>query len=135
MIKRLLLVGAATVSLMASSQALAQVNQYPPEYGYTGQGYRARVGTLSVTGVSASFAAVGPAPINVELTGTWAGTCTLKRRLPGESTYKALTINGNPWGVYTTNVSEQAWAEGEGGTLFLLDCTLTSGTVSWRISQ
>lgn len=99
-----------------------------------------------VTPLSGSLAATGDTsttpytpqagrPINVQLTGTWVGTVTLKRQLPGQTTYSAITVNGSAFVTWTANVNEQAWVETESGATFILDFTRTSGTVTYRISQ
>lgn len=94
-------------------------------------------GTLAATGDTSAtpFQPAAGRPFNLELTGTWAGTAVLKRKLAGESTFKALTVGGSAWGSYTGNVSEQAWEESEAGAQFMIDWTRTSGSLVYRISQ
>lgn len=94
-------------------------------------------GSLSATGDSSAtpFVANRHKPITLHLTGTWVGTVTVKRKLPGESAYAALTVNSTAWGVYTTNVNEQVWEESEYLASFIVDFSRTSGTVSYRFSQ
>lgn len=100
-------------------------------------GTRILTGSLAATGDTSAtpFLIDGRNPLNLELTGTWVGTAILKRKLPTESTFKALTINGSAWGSYTGNVSEQVWEETEVGTVFMIDWTRTSGTLTYRLSQ
>jgi hypothetical protein len=94
-------------------------------------------GSLAATGDTSAtpFYPAAGRPLNLELTGTWTGTVVLKRKLPSESTWKALTINGTAWGSWTANASEQAWQEGETGAAFELDFTRSSGTLNYRLSQ
>lgn len=103
----------------------------------TFSGLKVVSGSLSATGDTSStpFTAEPYKPINVHLSGTWAGTVALKRRLPGETGYSGLTVAGSDWAVYTSNVNEQAWEENERQAQFIIDFSRTSGTLVYRISQ
>lgn len=94
-------------------------------------------GTLSATGDTSAtpFTAVPGRAINLQFSGTWGGTVVLKRKLPGQASYSAITLGASAYGSYTTNINEPVWEEPEAGTLFILDFTRTSGTLGYRISQ
>jgi hypothetical protein len=40
-----------------------------------------------------------------------------------------------PWASFTGNANEVVWQEGEQGASFYLNIAVTSGTVSYRLSQ
>lgn len=128
---RRLLMGLVLAAVACAAPAAAQAPSW----------LRARsakvTGSLAATGDTSATPYYPDAgrPFNLELTGTWVGTVVLKRKLPTESTWKALSVGGAAWGAYTTNVSEQVWQEGETGAAFMLDFTRTSGTVAYRLSQ
>lgn len=94
-------------------------------------------GSLTATGTSEAtpFEALPGKPINLTLSGTWVGTAVLKCKRPGDTAYAALTLVGASYGSYTANVNEPVWEEPEGGCLFIVDWTRTSGTLSYRFGQ
>jgi hypothetical protein len=94
-----------------------------------------------LAGTSSTSAVLGPftpqlgRPIWVSLSGTWAGTVTVKRSVDAGATKLPLTIAGSPWAVFTGNALEQVAEDAESGALYYLDFTYTSGTLTYRVSQ
>jgi len=93
--------------------------------------------SLSSAGNTSAFPALAGRPINVSITGNSAGlSARLVRSFDSGSTWLPLTVAGQPYGVWTGNVSEQAWVETEANVRFRVEVTaITSGTATIRISQ
>lgn len=93
--------------------------------------------SLSSVGNTSAFAAVAGRPINVSITGTAVGlSARLVRSFDSGATWLPLTVAGQSYGVWTGNVSEQAWVETEAAVRFRVEVTaITSGTATIRISQ
>jgi hypothetical protein len=98
-------------------------------------------GPAVLSGQSSQAAVAGPflplrdVPIHLELGGEWSGVVTLQRSTDGGATRSGLTAGGLSWAVFTSNANEVVWQEGELGASLYLDIALTSGTVSYRLSQ
>ena len=102
----------------------------------------ARAGNpATLAGQATATALIGPflplrgEPIHLQLSGTWTGTVTLQRSTDGGATRQALTLGGQAWARFTTNVNEPVWEEGEAGATFYLDVVLASGAVNYLVSQ
>lgn len=92
------------------------------------------VSTTTVTD-SAAFTPQLGRPINLLLTGTWAGTVQLLRSLDGGTTKIALTyVDGSAKGSYTGNAQTPIANESEAGATYYLRFTLTSGSATGRLS-
>jgi len=95
---------------------------------------------FTAAGNSASWSPVAGRPINVTITGTATGlSVRLVRSFDNGSTWSPLTVNGQPWAVWTGNVSEQAWVETEAPATpikYRAEVTaIASGTATVRLSQ
>lgn len=94
--------------------------------------------TLAATGDTSAtpFAPVKDRPFNLRISGTWVGTAVLKRKLPGEASYAAVTAAGAAAGSYTANMNEAApVTPREDGELYIIDWTRTSGSLVYRFGQ
>ena len=95
----------------------------------------------ALAGQAAQAVVVGPfvplldAPIHLELGGVWSGQVALQRSSDGGTTRPGVTAGGMPWASFAGNVNEVIWQEGEQGVSLYLDIAVTSGTVSYRLSQ
>ena len=85
--------------------------------------------------VAGPFVPLRDAPIHLELGGEWSGQVTLQRSSDGGSTRSPVTAGGLPWATFTANANEVVWQEAEQGASLYLDIAVTSGTVSYRLSQ
>lgn len=90
-------------------------------------------GTFTSTTNSASFSPVAGKPFNITLTGTFSATVQLKRSFDNGSTWSALTVESTTLCSWTGNIST-SWVETEANVLYRLECTYSSGTVTYRIS-
>lgn len=92
-------------------------------------------GATSQSLVAGPFVPVPDAPVHLELRGEWSGQVVLQRSTDGGITRSAVTAGGMPWATFSANANEIVWQEGEQGASLYLDIVLTSGTVSYRVSQ
>lgn len=92
-------------------------------------------GVTAATGVVGPFAPLRDAPIHLQLSGTWVGTVSVQRSTDGGLTRQALTAAGQTWARFNGNANEVVWQEGEAGAAIYLDITMTSGTLTYRVSQ
>ncbi len=92
-------------------------------------------GNASADTLAGPFDPASNRPVYVQLSGTWEGAVTLKRSTDGGATLLPLTIAGGAWGVFSANVCEPVWEENEAGAALYLDIALTSGTLTYRVSQ
>lgn len=96
---------------------------------------------IPLTGQSAASEVVGPfvpaagRVIVVTLDGEWEGWVRLLRSTDGGLTKVPLRAGGLPWAEYSEPGTEQAWLETEEGASFYLDIALTSGSLTYRVSQ
>ncbi|WP_239806298.1 hypothetical protein [Croceicoccus hydrothermalis] len=92
-------------------------------------------GTADASGTVGPFLAQPAKAISIELSGEWAGSVRLLRSSDGGDTLSPLKAAGADWAVFNDNGVEQAWFETERDIGFYLQINLTSGTVSYRVSQ
>lgn len=92
-------------------------------------------GAASQSIVAGPFVPLRDAPIHLELGGVWSGQVALQRSTDGGTTRREVTAGGMPWARFAGNVNEVVWQEGEAGATLYLDITVSSGTVSYRLSQ
>lgn len=96
---------------------------------------------VALQGSTTTNATVGPFvpsvghPILLTVSGNWAGTVTVLRSSDGGATLLPLTLAGEPWASFTTNVNEAVAEEAGPGASYYLQITVTSGTVAYRVSQ
>lgn len=90
-------------------------------------------GSLSATGQSATFTPDLGRPIWVGLSGTWAGTVTLERRI-GSGAWRGVTLVGAPL-AWTSNINEPVFEETVEGAQYRLNFTRTSGTLDYEVRQ
>lgn len=92
-------------------------------------------GTATISGIVGPFLPVLGRPVMLALSGTWAGQVRLLRSADGGTTKLALTALGQAYGIYTANLCEPVWEEGEAGVRIYLDVTLASGLLTYRMGQ
>lgn len=94
-------------------------------------------GSFTATGQSAAFQPImrdrSWGQFNIELRGTFVATVTLERSLDGGANWVGVTMVGAP--VSWTAPCSEVWEENERGAQYRLNCTWTSGTVTYRLSQ
>lgn len=93
------------------------------------------VGEASASTLTGPFAATAGRVVTVSLDGEWQGTVRLLRSTDGGVSQSPLRVAGAAWAEYTSSGCEQAWSETEEGASFYLDIALTSGSVTYRVSQ
>ena len=57
------------------------------------------------------------------------------RSVDGGTTTSGLTAAGMRWASFTGNVNEVVWQDSDSAATFYLDINLTSGSVTYRVSQ
>lgn len=92
-------------------------------------------GTADNPTTAGPFMPAANTPIHLQLTGEWTGTVALLRSVDDGVTRVPVTAGGQPWAVFTANANEAVWQEAEAGACFYLDLSITSGTVTYRVSQ
>ena len=85
--------------------------------------------------VAGPFVPLRDAPVHLQLGGEWTGQVTLQRSTDGGTTRSGVTAGGMAWATFSGNVNEPVWQECELGATLYLDIALTSGTLSYRLSQ
>ncbi|SFK41354.1 hypothetical protein [Caulobacter sp. UNC279MFTsu5.1] len=108
-----------------------------PAPAYGASGVPPVTASLTAPGNTSALPAVAGRPINVSITGTASGlSARLTRSFDGGATWLPLTVAGQPYAVWTGNISEQAWVETEAGVQFRVEvAALAAGTATIRISQ
>lgn len=91
-------------------------------------------GTISDSETVGPFAPVGGRTIWLSLSGTWAGTVTVKRSVDDGETMLPLTVGGQSWATFTGNACEPVAADDSGATYYLA-VTLASGELTYRLAQ
>ncbi len=92
-------------------------------------------------GETAATQIVGPfepalgRPIYCTLAGTWEGSVRLLRSTDGGARKQGVTLAGAEWAVFTANACEPVWEETEEAATLWLECTITQGTLAYRVSQ
>jgi hypothetical protein len=66
--------------------------------------------------------------------GTWEGQVQLLRSPDNGVTRLPVTFGGAPWAIFGSNCCEPVWEE-RVVSRFTLDMIITSGSISYRISQ
>jgi len=92
-------------------------------------------GETSVSTLAGPFAATAGRVVTVALDGDWQGAVRLLRSTDAGVSLTPLRVAGASWAEYTSSGCEQAWSETEEGVSFFLDIALTSGSLSYRVSQ
>ena len=92
-------------------------------------------GQTATSIVAGPFVPLRDVSVHLQLAGAWTGTVTVQRSADGGTTRQALTAGGLPWARFTGNANEVVWQEGEAGASLYLDIALTSGTLTYRVSQ
>lgn len=92
-------------------------------------------GIASASGLIGPYSAASGVPIHLQLDGTWQGRVSLVRSVDGGATTHGLTAAGMRWASFTADVNEVVWQDSDASATFYLDITLSSGAVSYRVSQ
>lgn len=92
-------------------------------------------GTASAATLAGPFAPALGRPVWLTLTGTWAGTVKLLRSTDGGATRLPMTVGGSSWGSFQGNCNEPVAEESVAGATYYLDIAITSGTLSYRVTQ
>lgn len=95
----------------------------------------ALAGLATASGVFGPFAPRLGQPVMLALSGTWSGTVRVLRSTDGGATKLALTALGQPYGIYTANLCEAVWEDGEAGAALYLDVTIAGGALTYRMGQ
>jgi hypothetical protein len=95
----------------------------------------ALAGTAVQSVAAGPFAPLRDAPVHLELSGEWSGEVALQRSTDGGATRSGVTAGGMPWARFAGNVNEPIWQESELGASLYLDIMLTSGAITYRLSQ
>jgi len=116
------------LSLVASDAPLPvmQTRAAPPA---------ALAGQTTTTTLVGPFTPLRDSPIHLQLSGVWVGTVSVQRSTDGGVTRQALTAAGQTWARFNGNANEVVWQEGEAGATIYLDIAMTSGTLTYRVSQ
>src|SRR5687768_8270032 len=93
------------------------------------------LGEASQSAVAGPFVPLRDAPVHLELRGEWSGQVAVQRSTDSGATRTGVTAGGMPWATFTGNANEPVWQETEQGASLYLDIVVTSGTVSYRVSQ
>ncbi|MEE2916317.1 MAG: hypothetical protein VYB32_04500 [Pseudomonadota bacterium] len=92
-------------------------------------------GTASAATLAGPFAPARGRPIWLTLMGSWTGTVKLLRSTDGGTTRLPMTIGGSGWGSFQGNCNEPVAEESVAGATYYLDIAVTSGTLSYRVTQ
>jgi len=95
-------------------------------------------GTFTGTANSLPFRPIPGRPFNMTLSGTFVASVVLKRSFDDGGSYHPLTVTSGT--IVTTMYNPTAACsevvqENEEKLLYRLECTWTSGTVTYRLSQ
>jgi hypothetical protein len=82
---------------------------------------------------SAAFTPQLGRPVNVLITGTWAGTVQVLRSLDGGTTRNPITAAGTPYGRFTANAQEAVGSDSDPAATYYLRFMLTSGSATGSI--
>ena len=85
--------------------------------------------------IAGPFAPTSHGAIYCTLAGDWQGSVRIRRSTDDGATLHDLSLAGGPWGIFNGNACEPVWEEGEAGATLWLDCTIASGTLSYRLAQ
>lgn len=92
-------------------------------------------GETAATVRAGPFVPTALAPVFCTLSGEWQGCVRLLRSTDGGASFHPLTAGGAGWGIFTGNVCEVVWQESERAASLWVDCTIDSGTLTYRIAQ
>jgi len=92
-------------------------------------------GKTGETIVAGPFRPAAGVPIHLQLSGTWTGRVSLERSIDDGTTRQGLTVGGSRWASFATNANEPVWQENETGVTFWLNVEITSGELTYRVSQ
>ena len=92
-------------------------------------------GSASTSGRVGPFVPELDRPIHFTLSGSWSGRVRVLRSVDGGTTLDALTLAGEPWGVFTANANEPIAEESVAGASYYLELSLLGGTVIYRVTQ
>jgi hypothetical protein len=92
-------------------------------------------GIANATTVIGPFHPVFGRSVILSLDGTWEGQVQLLRSPDNGVTRLPVTFGGAPWAIFGSNCCEPVWEESEPVSRFTLDMIITSGSISYRISQ
>ncbi len=81
------------------------------------------------------FEPAAMSPVYCTLSGDWEGTVTILRSTDNGATFHPLTLAGSAWGIFTGNVCEPVWQESEQSASLWLHCTITAGSIAYRLAQ
>jgi len=85
--------------------------------------------------VAGPFRPAAGVPIHLQLSGTWTGRVSLERSLDEGATRQGLTVGGSSWASFTSNANEPVWQDNEAGVTFWVNAQITSGELTYRVSQ
>ena len=97
------------------------------------QGHNVLTGNFTASGSSASLGLGGA--FNVSIWGTFAATIVLQRSFDGGTTWLPVTMDAYGAVASFTAPASMSVMEPEPGVLYRLNCTWTSGTAYYRLSQ
>lgn len=92
-------------------------------------------GEAITSGLIGPYAAAVGLPIHLQTSGVWEGRVSLLRSVDGGATTSGLTAAGIRWASFTGNVNEVVWQDSDASATFYLDIALTTGAVTYRVSQ
>ncbi|WP_448658008.1 hypothetical protein ACPVPU_11135 [Sphingomonas sp. CJ99] len=102
---------------------------------------RAAARSTPLAGTASSSQLIGPflpecdRQVMLTLSGSWTGQVIVQRSDDGGATRHPLTLAGEPWARFAGNANEPVWSESATGVSLYLDCTITGGTLNYRMAQ
>lgn len=92
-------------------------------------------GTTSANLIAGPYTPIIGRSAILTLSGDWSGMVQLSRSTDGGGTRQPITLGGAPWALFSTNCCESVWDESDAAARLYLEITLTSGTLTYRLSQ
>lgn len=92
-------------------------------------------GSTGKSTIAGPFRPIAGVPIHLQLSGEWTGRISLERSTDGGATRQGLTVGGSSWASFTVNANEPVWQENEANVTFWLNIQISSGELSYRVSQ
>ncbi|MHA6316796.1 hypothetical protein ACXYN8_03935 [Altererythrobacter sp. CAU 1778] len=92
-------------------------------------------GTASSSAIVGPFVPLAGRPVILTIQGSWTGVVRLMRSTNGGATKLPVTLAGDPWAVFSTNIAEPVWQESEEGAELYLHLEPSSGAMTYRLSQ
>lgn len=94
------------------------------------------LGSFTATGTSNNFSPNPSNSFNLSLWGTFSATVAVERSFDAGANWLPVTYaDSPPTALSCTAPTSFVWVEPEEGVQYRLNCTWTSGTVNYRISQ